>query len=308
MVLFHQRAAIPRIYSLAALFLLALSNGEWTSNENKVVPQHPFSENFKTDLSAPSIPDANSKVGLHSRQAQILENSVCEDVNRLVSTIALENGTFEYREVYTCYYFEEGADSPKLVELRNLPTSFDAEFKDAFGSGKNNLVLSGATLNDRILSFPDAAFLASDYIWQYPLTLDERKLAVKQNGIKTAVIIRVTLVTSNGTLIPPVSLEEASESIFGTERVSAASQYDLCSYGQYGLENAGVYNLTREVTSLHYAHVLEDVDDLVVASEEVGGLALNVKDFNHILYILPTGVVFDGLLNWVAFAYTVSDL
>ena len=242
----------------------------------------------------------------------------CNDVELLGgSWLNDETGIYEDMEFFVCMI----EDPMRCVTLSNLPSTFESEWTVARNLGKNRLAIIGeTTLHGHSLILPDST-LGQVYNFLPPATSSAsnartRNLAVNQFGLRSVIVLRVTINQNSNVLVPANSTSEISNAVFGTGvgDVTLTSQYDACSYGKIGFEpanipeatNPGVIDLTISVSDLVLWNVWEVTDLVAEAPISNGGLGVSLSSYGHVMYQFPNGVYVDTAgTSWVAFAFRV---
>jgi hypothetical protein len=132
----------------------------------------------------------------------------------------------------------------------------------------------------------------------------QRRLSI--TGNHETLVVRVTI-NGNG---PFPSTTDLAGSVFGLgdnpAAHSMAGQYNACSFGKLQFLPAegdtiwnGVMNIeiSNEGGTLSILSMLSDLADAVEAKIPQG------MEPRHIMYVVPPGTEFQGVVDWVAFAY-----
>jgi hypothetical protein len=241
----------------------------------------------------------------------------CNDVQFIMGTERNdETGEFNDINLFICM-MTEGSTS-RYVELSNLPSTFDSDWTVARNLGKTSVAIFGETTLDGLtLILPDST-LGQVYHFLHPSPSSSasnartRNLAINQFGPRSVIVFRVSINFESVTYDPSTNAIATSDILFGNG-FSFKSQYDACSYGKIGFEpavnqgaaSAGVISITVNPTSMLYNDVSDAVDLKAEESILNNGLGLNLDDYDHIMYDMPQGVIYQGGTNWVAFALTV---
>jgi hypothetical protein len=184
----------------------------------------------------------------------------------------------------------------------DLPFDFLDEHEDCMDNGLCNISIPGGKLHDedeRFISIPDMS----------TITLVEgfgsrqRRLSVR--GKHKTLVVRVTI---NGAG-PGPSDSDLAGTVFGLgdnpAAQSMAGQYSACSFGQlqfFPAEGDTIWNGVMNIEILTGGgtlSILSLLSDLAAAVEDK--MPQDVEP-RHIMYVVPSGTDFQGVVDWVAFA------
>lgn len=242
----------------------------------------------------------------------------CNDVHFIMGTGKNDvTGEFYDLNVFACTLEEEPS---RYVELSNLPSNFETEWKVARNLGKTSIAIIGeTTLDGHTLILPDSASSRHVYQFLHPTSsLNEsrtRNLAVNQLGTRSVIVFRVSINFGSESYNSLIDATETSNVLFG-DGFSMKSQYAACSYEKVGFEPAnlsgadaaGVVSITvNDPSTMKYEDIVEAVNLKAETSISGNGLGLNLDDYGHIMYALPEGAIYKDRTSWIAFALTVCS-
>ena len=205
------------------------------------------------------------------------------------------------------------------LELQNLSPDFEDEWRAARKLGTTRLLIGGAAVYRDYLILPNAENGIS-HRWQSTpssFSTNTRKLAVNQFGERVILAFRITVIHNSVTKVPNNTAVEVSNAIFSTGNgdVSLVSQYADCSYHKLNFTAAtvvsgstalGVIDITVTPANMTYFGIQAAVDEKATSTSG-GGLNLDFEDYDHIIYHVPQGVIYNDNTDWLAFADAVSE-
>ena len=263
-------------------------------------------------------------------------NILCEEVIRSEALLTGADGSLIHTENFACIVdptFTVGAAKNIHLELTNILPTFKEDWNEAKRTGMTSLSVTDAIVDGSMLLVPsqftnivileqpsfltrgevlDHSTINAPLRWMKPSSsayIGKRHLAVKQFGIKSVVVFRVTYTGTNPNTAPSETAVNISLGVFDISNtaVTLSSMYSRCSYDQLNFQASSTSSTNGGLT-----YAADGVVEVSTALTDAQGIMNEIRttysnalgSIDHILFAMPPGTSFRGSTNWVGVAYT----